>query len=357
MHRKLHILGDYFCDILASNVANCKLPSWGEDLLAKIDVMPGGSAFNSAIHSANYVSYLGHKNVEVGLFCATGVDHFSSIASELLQRHHPIIKDHIVRSSDYSTGTCIVITGKNDRCFVTDRGCVQHMSLHWFQESSLLDSNHIHVGGFYNCNQMQGEIAALYQKAIKENKTTSICPQFDSLKQWGYILEDICPYLTFYISNEYEIKQIAKTDSNAAAAETLLACGCKYVIITMGKQGSVLYTYQPIDSGPENGFEVSHTSQDKVFRSMVEPIPASVPVVDTTGAGDAFVGGFLVEWLLSYDLKQSLRAGCLAGTAAVTLLGGSSCSTEAIENVERLRSVPKSVPIDASNNGSHGCSV
>eukprot|EP01042_Synura_sphagnicola_P001072 gene1072-1208_t len=106
----------------------------------------------------------------------------------------------------------------------------------------------------------------------------------------------------------------------------------------MGKQGSVLYTYQPIDSGPENGFEVSHTSQDKVLRSIVEPIPASVPVVDTTGAGDAFVGGFLVQWLLSHDLKQSLRAGSLAGTAAVTLLGGSSCSTEAIVNVERMSS-------------------
>jgi len=254
----------------------------------------------------------------------------------LLSKYRKIIADFVVRRTDLRTGSCIVLTGNCDRCFLSDRGCVAHTTLEWFDQNSLLNCEHLHVGGFYDCCALQKQTGSLFHKAYSLNISTSICPQSDATKAWGYILEEICQYLTFYISNEYEIKQIAKTDSNAAAAEKLLACGCKYVIITMGKQGSVLYTYQPIDSGPENGFEVSHSAHDKVLRSIVEPIPASVPVVDTTGAGDAFVGGFLVEWLLSYDLKQSLRAGCLAGTAAVTLLGGSSCSTEAIESVERM---------------------
>ena len=46
---------------------------------------------------------------------------------------------------------------------------------------------------------------------------------------------------------------------------------------------------------------------------------------DTCGAGDAFAGAFLVEFLRSSrDLCASLQAGCVAGTAAVQLVGGSS---------------------------------
>ena len=48
-----------------------------------------------------------------------------------------------------------------------------------------------------------------------------------------------------------------------------------------------------------------------------------IPRTDTTGAGDAFAGAFLVEWCLTKDLRNSLRAGCCAGSAAVTLVGTS----------------------------------
>jgi hypothetical protein len=48
-------------------------------------------------------------------------------------------------------------------------------------------------------------------------------------------------------------------------------------------------------------------------------------VQDTCGAGDAFAGAFLVEFLRSSgQLGAALQAGCVAGTAAVQLVGGSS---------------------------------
>lgn len=51
----LVIFGDIFCDILVSNLSN--LPSWGEDSLGSISILPGGSALNTTIHAANYSSY------------------------------------------------------------------------------------------------------------------------------------------------------------------------------------------------------------------------------------------------------------------------------------------------------------
>lgn len=62
---------------------------------------------------------------------------------------------------------------------------------------------------------------------------------------------------------------------------------------------------------------------------------------DTCGAGDAFAGAFLVELQRSGGLlKASLRAGCIAGTAAVQLVGGSS-----VPSFELLSSTSAAIPL------------
>ncbi|WP_407048432.1 sugar kinase [Methyloraptor flagellatus] len=76
-----------------------------------------------------------------------------------------------------------------------------------------------------------------------------------------------------------------------AIADHYLAKGVKIVALTMGKDGALIAT-------PER-------------REIVAPI--KVAAVDATGAGDAFDGGFLVEWLASGD---AFSAGRFANVAA-----------------------------------------
>jgi ribokinase len=44
-------------------------------------------------------------------------------------------------------------------------------------------------------------------------------------------------------------------------------------------------------------------------------------VVDTTAAGDAFVGGLTVALLREYDLPEAVRYATCAGTLATTVMG------------------------------------
>lgn len=83
------------------------------------------------------------------------------------------------------------------------------------------------------------------------------------------------------------------------AARGLLATGVETVILTLGAQGALL----------AYGHETLH-------------VPAfEVEVVDTTAAGDAFLGGFAVALAEGKDLAEAVRWGNAAGALAATKLG------------------------------------
>ena len=84
-----------------------------------------------------------------------------------------------------------------------------------------------------------------------------------------------------------------------AAAQELLGCGVGAAIITLGGQGALLAT-------KEGSFHV----------------PAvAVPVVDTTAAGDAFIGGLGTGLVRGFPLEEAVRYATCAGTLAVTVFG------------------------------------
>jgi len=73
----------------------------------------------------------------------------------------------------------------------------------------------------------------------------------------------------------------------------------RYVVITLGGAGAVL-------AGPSVAVAIGG------FR---------VPVVDTVGAGDAFVGALAVALAAGLDPAGAVRAACAAGAAATTRRG------------------------------------
>jgi ribokinase len=85
-----------------------------------------------------------------------------------------------------------------------------------------------------------------------------------------------------------------------AAADALLARGVGAVVITLGGNGA-LY-------------------RDRT-RSVHVPVISAGPVLETTGAGDAFNGGFAVALSEGRDVVEAVRFGCATAGISVTRAG------------------------------------
>lgn len=110
-----------------------------------------------------------------------------------------------------------------------------------------------------------------------------------------------------FVVNEHEAEfytgMPVRTGQDAlAAGRRLRERGARTVLVTLGENGSVAAT----ESGTVKA----------------EAVP--VTVVDTTAAGDTYIGGFCVEWLRTGDVTAALRFASAAAGISVGKFGAQS---------------------------------
>ncbi|XP_047028046.1 ribokinase-like isoform X1 [Helicoverpa zea] len=120
-------------------------------------------------------------------------------------------------------------------------------------------------------------------------------------------IEEILLYCTILCVNEPEAALLTNTDvslKNAVAVlKKLLETGCESVIITLGPDGAVYMS--------------------KHDQEPIHIICDNVTPVDTTGAGDAFVGAFATYLVTHKDkpMHQIIGAACHVASLSVTKEG------------------------------------
>ena len=145
----------------------------------------------------------------------------------------------------------------------------------------------------------------------------------------------------FILPNETELslltyQPVSDVSSVEKAAKVLIERGAQTVIVTLGANGALIVT----------GTQVIHVDTYKV------------DVVDTTAAGDAFIGGFAAKLLESDSilsnaqeqalaLQNAVRYGCACGALATTKFGAqpSLPTREDVEGFMSLRATEGSEAI------------
>jgi len=126
----------------------------------------------------------------------------------------------------------------------------------------------------------------------------------------------LCDYVT---PNETEAEAltglpVADIDEARSAADELLAKGARAAIITLGERGALYHTHG---------------------RSVHVPAISAGPVVETTGAGDAFNGGFAAALARGFEPVDAVRFGCAVAGISVTR-PGTAPSMPTLEEAQRL---------------------
>lgn len=97
---------------------------------------------------------------------------------------------------------------------------------------------------------------------------------------------------------------------------TILHAGPSAAVITLGKVGAMYGTFQKVD---ESNAKDLHKTEDGLV--LIREKAYDVSVVDTTAAGDTFVGAFASKYKSTSDAVGALRFASAASALAVTKEG------------------------------------
>ncbi len=272
----------------------------GEDL----QVIPGGKGANQAVAAAR-------QGARVSMLGRVGKDNFGDFLLDNLKQNH--VDFQYVQRDDASTGTATIVVDSNGQnSIVLSAGANGKVSSEDVKNASFSDYKLLLL-------QLEIPIPTVYsamQRAHENGLRVILNPA--PAKQ---LPEELISLVDTLIPNETELSLLTGMDVNSMvavenAAKSLLERGVKNVIVTLGSQGALIVTSR----------QVTH----------VDTFP--VNVVDTTAAGDAFIGGFSSSLLQNKSLEESVRYGCACGALATTKFGAQP-SLPTREEVERFMSL------------------
>lgn len=253
---------------------------------------PGGKGLNQAIAAAR-------AGAAVAFLGAVGGDDFGARLADALGTEN--IDTSRLRRTDAATGTAhITVTDDGENSIVVVSGANSSGAFDDADRAAVAAASHLVV-------QFERPLALLREALVFARERGVVTVVTPAPVQPG--VDDIIALADVLIPNEHEAAQLSG-ESDAEAAATALSRAAGTVVVTRGSRGALV----------ARGGQV-------VLR--VDAI--AVDAVDTTGAGDTFVGA-LVAWLANgAPLEQAMDAATAAAAIAVTRRGAAEAAPTAAE--------------------------
>ena len=282
------VIGSLNADLV---VKSPRFPQPGETISGgDLQIIPGGKGANQAVAAAR-------QGVKTAMVGRVGSDGFGPFLVENLNANQ-VDTTHVL-ADDSATGTAIIVVdAQGQNSIILSPGANGKVTL--TDVDSAPDAKVLLLQF-----EIPMEVVLHAAKRYKGKGTTVILNPAPARE----ILPELLANVDILIPNESELSLLTGMNVNdAASAETaakeILKQGVKTVIVTLGGKGALLVT----------NIQVSGTQVTKVDTYKVD-------VVDTTAAGDAFIGGFASALLSGKSFEDSVRYGCACGALATTKFG------------------------------------
>src|SRR3974390_436079 len=241
-------------DLMTDAVARATLPlAPGSDTPANVSIHGGGSG-------ANIAAWMAADGGDVAFVGRRGADIAGRNRDMELMGYG--VDARLVMDPERPTGTCVVmVTHKGERTMLSDPGANAALSPDDLPHDLFIPGAHVHVSGYTLLSE--GSRAA--GLAAIEHARAAVAP-FLELPAGAVLL----------FVNAAQAKVLTGRDDPEQAARVLTAW-YPHVVVKLGADGALFYA---------NGRP---------------PVRGAAPpggrVVDSTGAGDAFIAGFIPPWL------------------------------------------------------------
>ena len=282
------VIGSLNADLV---VKSPRFPQPGETISGgDLQIIPGGKGANQAVAAAR-------QGVKTAMVGRVGSDGFGPFLVENLNANQ-VDTTHVL-ADDSATGTAIIVVdAQGQNSIILSPGANGKVTL--TDVDSAPDAKVLLLQF-----EIPMEVVLHAAKRYKGKGTTVILNPAPARE----ILPELLANVDILIPNESELSLLTGMNVNdAASAETaakeILKQGVKTVIVTLGGKGALAVS----------GTQVSGTQVTKVDTYKVD-------VVDTTAAGDAFIGGFASALLSGKSFEDSVRHGCACGALATTKFG------------------------------------
>ncbi len=283
------ILGIFVAD---ATFRTDRLPQMGETIIGEsVALSPGGKGSNQAVAAARL-------GADVRFISRVGRDAFADLGFAVWADAG--VEPLVARSESTATGAASVMvnTASGENAIVVCPGASFELS----EADVDAAADAIRSAAVFVTQLEQPVEAAMRGLAIaREAGVTTVLNPAPAAAVPGPML-GLCDYVT---PNEVEASAmtglpVGSEDEARAAARALRERGAEAAVLTLGAEGALF-------DGPGGG----------------HPVPAfrAGPVVETTGAGDAFNGAFAVALAEGREPGEAVRFGCAAAGLSVTRPG------------------------------------
>ncbi|MCI5774526.1 MAG: PfkB family carbohydrate kinase [Erysipelotrichaceae bacterium] len=297
--KKILVIGSTCVDMI---VKIDHIPKRCEDVNSEyVDFSLGGMAYNVF----NVVKLLGMDAI---LGCGIGEGRFADIVDKMLHEkgYRPIGK---INGMDNGVCMCLV-DHTNERSFISQHGAEYRFDESWFKDINFDDVAMIYISGL-EIEDVDGDkiVAFLEAHHLKNRVFFAPGPRIKYLPET--LLKRIYALNPIIHLNEEELKNLVDEGDINQALSLLYKMTNNRIIVTMGKEGCLLY----------DGQKISRQKNEK-----------DIVVVDTIGAGDCHAGACLAGIVAGLDHDRILQ---IANEVGGNIVGhrGSNASKEDVKGL------------------------
>jgi sugar/nucleoside kinase (ribokinase family) len=236
---------------------------------------------------------------ELGDFIVATMDRYGIDTSGLVRKH-----------GVQTSASMLPIRPNGERVALHVVGASAEFQLADIDWEAIAGAEFLHLGGTFAMRQFDGEPAAQVLRFAKDH---GVVTSMEVLGARGrHLLERLAPslpFLDYFMPNLVEARSISGLSDTSAVARFFVEQGAGGAVIKMDARGSLIAT------------------SDQEVR-----VPAfKVPVVDTTGCGDAYCAGFIVGLSMGWAVPEAARLG----SAAAGLVAGGLGSDAGIVDLDQ----------------------